>query len=834
MRWLKRILILIIFVGLAAASVLAYLVRSSFPNVDGEISVPGISGRVEVVRDDWGIPHIFATTLPDLFFAQGYTHAQERFWQMDFWRHLGAGRLSELFGPELVETDVFLRSLSFTALAERELAAMSTESRNFLEWYANGVNAYLAERSGARLSLEYAVLSLQNRGYRPEPWTPIHTLTWAKLMSWDLSGNMLAEIDRTILARTLPSDRVERLYPGYPDEHPVIVEGSRATTGVDSPQVPLGAVGPLLQAGRAAERLWAITGGGFEGIGSNNWVLGGEMTASGMPILANDTHLSIQMPAIWYANGLHCLGGADDCPYRMVGFTFPGAPGIVVGHNGHVAWGVTTQAVDTQDLFIERVNPDNPRQYQVDGEWVDFERREEVIKVAGGDDHIFEVVSSRHGPVISGIFLDDDDFTGSPAIEEPDRYVVALAWQSLQPSTLIEAIQGMTAATNHEEFRDAVSLWDIAAQNVVYADVEGNIGYHSTGEVPIRANGDGRYPVPGWTTEYDWIGLVPFEEMPHLFNPPEGFIATANQPVLRTGDLPYLGSDGDPGHRAARIVEVLEGAGNHDVASMQRLQFDSFDRGAMSLVPYLLAVPPDGHPGVEAIQSALRPWTTGPDAYQARGDSAGTAAYQATWRHILANTFHDDLPEDSWPYGGSRWILVVASLVEDADNVWWDDVATPELETRDDILFKSMVEAHEELVDTLGSNPRDWSWGKLHVATFRHQTFGSSGIAPVEWLFNRRAPTRVGGSNSLVNAVGWDAAAGYQVDWLPSFRMVIDLGALSDSTYLHTTGQSGHAFHRHYDDMIPEWAEGAQAPMLWDRDEILLNARSTLTLTPGD
>ena len=834
MRWLKRVLVLIILLGLAGAAFLAYLVRSSFPTVDGEVNVPGLHDRVEVIRDEWGIPHIFATGIPDLFFAQGYTHAQDRFWQMDFWRHLGSGRLSELFGPELIDTDVFLRSLGFAALVEQELAIMGTEARDFLEWYSGGVNAYLAERSGARLSLEYSVLSLQNRGYQPEPWTPIHTLTWAKLMSWDLSGNMLDEIDRTILARSLPVDRVEQLYPEYPEEHPVIVGGRSATSSVTPPTIPPGAVGPLLEAGKAAAGLWAITGGGFEGIGSNNWVLGGDMTSSGMPILANDTHLPIQMPAIWYANGLHCVGGRADCPYRMVGFTFPGVPGIVVGHNGHVAWGLTAQAVDTQDLYIERVNPDNPMQYQIEGEWVDFDRREEIIRVAGGEHHVFEAVSTRHGPVISGIFLDEDDFSGSTAIEEPDRYVVALAWQSLQPSTLIEAIQGMTRATDYDEFRDAVSLWDIAAQNVIYADVEGNIAYQSTGEVPVRSAGDGRYPVPGWTSEYNWAGLVPFEEMPRLYNPPEGFIATANQPVQRSGIMPHLGSDSDLGHRAARIVANLEDAGDHDVASTQRLQFDSLDPGGTQLIPHLLAIDPEGNPGVELIQAALRRWTTGPDAYQARGDSAEAAAYQATWRHLLANIFHDELPEDLWPYGGSRWILVVGALLEDETDPWWDDVTTPETETRDGILLQSMVDAHDELVDELGSNPRNWSWGRLHVADFRNPTFGTSGIAPIEWLFNRTAPTRVGGSDSLVNAVGWDAATDYRVDWLPSFRMVIDLGELSGSTYLHTTGQSGHAFHTHYDDMIPAWTDGSQAPMRWDREEITLNASATLTLVPGD
>lgn len=300
MRWVRRILLGLLLLAVVIAIFGFFLVRRSFPQVDGEIEAAGLDGQVEIVRDGEGIPHIYAGSEHDLFFAQGYVHAQDRFWQMDFWRHIGAGRLSEMFGGGQVDTDLFLRSLDFTGLAEQELAMLDPGQRAILEAYADGVNAFVGSRSPSQISLEYSILSLQASGYVIEPWTPVNTLTWAKVMSWDLSWNMLEEIDRAVLSQALPVERVEQLYPDYPSEHPVIVATSQTTTA-ESPSagLPVGAMAALGSAGARAMDVWAITGGGSAGIGSNNWVVGGSHTESGLPILANDPHLSIQMPSIW-------------------------------------------------------------------------------------------------------------------------------------------------------------------------------------------------------------------------------------------------------------------------------------------------------------------------------------------------------------------------------------------------------------------------------------------------------------------------------------------------------------------------------------------------------
>jgi penicillin amidase len=832
MRWVKRILI---FLGVVLVLIGVYgflTVRSSFPQFNGQLEVSVLDDVVTVHRDSYGVPHIYASTSADLFRAQGYVEAQDRFFQMDFWRHIGSARLSEMFGASQLETDQFLRSLGFESLARTELEQMPVEHREILEWYSEGVNAYLEGHRGSSLSLEYAILPLQSPGYDPGPWEPVHTLTWAKVMSWDLSGNFRNEIARVLLTENLTVDQVDQLYPPFPDHRPVIAPAEIRNASQLSGMTGMApGIGDALQAVSDRYQLIdAVIGSGFEGIGSNNWVVDGSLTETGMPILANDPHLGIQMPSIWYEVGIHCGQVSEACPFDVVGFSFPGTPGIVIGHNANIAWGVTNQSTDSQDLYIERVNPDNPDQYEVDGTWVDMEVRAERIEVAGADPVEYEVRSTKHGPIISGFFAPADDLEDVET-GYPEGYAVALAWQTLEPSTLVEAIIGLNEASNWDEFRAALSLWDIAPQNVVYADVEGNIGYQSTGEVPIRATHDGLRPVSGWDSTNDWVGVVPFEEMPFVYNPERGYVVTANQPVLEPGSLPFIGSDAAYGHRAARIEQMIIDRAPHTVASMGEMQMDNEDGGATSVAPHLLGIT-SSDDRVSEMQELIGRWSLGLEAFQAHPGSAGAAAYEATWRHLLRLTFHDDLPEDYWPAGGGRWFEVVANLLGNHNDPLWDDRSTPDIETAPSVLEAAMAEAHDELSGLLGDSD-DWRWGKLHTASFENQSLGQSGIAAIEWLFNRSAPDRVGGGPSIVNAAGWNAAQSYVVDWVPSMRMVVDLGDLAQSTSIHTTGQSGHAFHANYADMIEPWADGGSHPMLWGRAGIEESAANTLTLIPA-
>jgi penicillin amidase len=811
----------------------------SFPQVDGEIHLTGLDGPVNVYRDGMGIPNIYATSAHDLFMAQGYVHSQDRFWQMDFWRHIGSGRLSEMFGKSEVETDAFLRTLGWAQIAEQEYAVADPEAKAMLDAYTEGVNAYLARRSGTQLSLEYGILKLLNSSYKPEPWTPVQTLTWAKSMAWDLGGNMSAEIERAILLKSLPPEYVDELFPPYPSDHPVVVpaigenvfQPSNAQTfaRLNVPDTALVAVE------KNAVLLNSLLGPAGVDIGSNNWVIAGSRTATGMPILANDPHLGIQMPSIWYQIGLHCRPKNETCPYAVTGFSFAGVPGVIIGHNDNIAWGVTNVGPDVMDLFIEKINPDNPNQYEYLGKWVDMEVHTEIILVSGGDPVELTVRKTIHGPIISDSYgpliqqveVGKQSFTEKAGIDLPEHYAIAMRWTALEPTRLFNAIWAFDKAQNWEEFRTAARDFVVPAQNLVYADVQGNIGYQMPGNIPVRKNGDGRFPVPGWTGEYDWEGYLPFEELPYVYNPSSGYVATANNQV-NPWDYPYLiSTEWDYGFRAERIVEMIENApGPIDIAYIQKMHGDNYDASAATLVPLLMQVNM-GDANLEGVCAIFDGWD-----YQDNMDSAPAALYAAFWRRFLANTFGDELPEDRQPGGSSRWFEVVRNVAGQPDSHWWDSQLTADkVETRDDILKQSFTQAVADVQEALGKDPAKWRWGDLHTSTFRNQTLGESGIALIENLFNR-GPFRTAGSASIVNATGWSATGGFEVTSIPSMRMIVDLGDLRNSLTVHPTGESGHAYNPHYIDMADLWRNIQYYPMLWNEQAIVSNAEARLVLVP--
>ncbi len=812
----------------------------SFPQIDGQIQLEGLDGTVDIYRDRTGVPHIYATTPHDLFFAQGFVHAQDRFWQMDFWRHVGSGTISEMFASE-VETDAFLRTLGWRVTAEQEWEQLRPELKSNLASYAEGVNAYLKDHEATALSLEYSILGLLNSNYKIEPWIPVNSLTWGKAMAWDLKSNINGEIERAILLKTLEPEQVVALFPPYPQDHPVIVnkigDGSAASLRSQSRafNIPDETLAALQHNASLLDRALGPIG---DGVGSNSWAIAGSRTSTGLPLLANDPHLNIQMPSIWYQAHLECKPVAEECPYNVGGFTFAGVPGIIIGHNEKIAWGFTNALPDVMDLYIERVNPNNPNQYEVNGEWVDFETRKEIINVAGSDPVEITVRLTRHGPVISETYgplknenIDNDPefvpFKERAGINLPEQYVIALKWTALSPSSPFEAVWGFNKAQNWEQFREAAKHFHVPAQNLLYADVEGNIGYQVPGDIPIRSNGDGTFPVPGWTDEYEWTGYIPFEELPFTLNPPEDYIVTANNQIPLS-DYPYLiTQDWDYGFRAQRIVEMIESAPNKiDMAYMQRMQGDSFDANGPVFMPLLAQIDLESATRNEtAALDLLKNWD-----YQATADSPAAAIFEAFWRHLLKNTFDDDIPEEYWPSGSSRYRQIMRNLGEGSG--WWDDKTTSDVvETRGDILNKSFVNGVEELEKLLGNEASKWSWGELHTSTFRNGTLGESGVPPIEALFNR-GPFPTSGGSSIVNATAWDAVEGYAVTDVPSMRMIVDLSNLNNSVTVHTTGQSGHAYHPHYIDMAQTWANVEYYSMLWDQNEIMPGAEGHLVLIP--
>ncbi|MDE0132507.1 MAG: penicillin acylase family protein [bacterium] len=824
---------------LVLAAVAALLVvRRSFPQVDGELVLPGLTAEATVIRDRHGTPHIYASTLSDLVMAQGFVEAQDRFWQMDFYRHVATGRTAEMFGEAQVEADIFLRTLGWEQVAAREYQALSPLMQSLLDAYAQGVNAYLADRGNWEISLEYAFLGIQNPDYRPMPWKPTDTLAFAKVVAWDLRTNIVSELERAVLSESIPIERVSQLWPEYPDDHPVIVPEWEQPP--PSPQ-PTGAPPPspsfreaFNALGEAAVLPVGPSGVGLvrdnRGRGSNSWVVSGRHTVSGAPLLANDPHLGGQTPSIWYRVGLHCQPVSDSCPLEAAGFSLPGTPLITIGHNGFVAWGFTSLVGDVSDLFIERVHPEDPFLYEVDGKWLPMSTRTETIEVANGDPVEITIRETHHGPVVSGIYDPVDELEGGGAVSLPDPHAASLAWTALQTTRNMEAVLGMVLARNWEEFRAAAALFDMAPLNMVYADADGNIGYQATGLIPIRGAGDGQYPTPGWESQYDWQGFWPFETLPWSLNPSSGMVVAANQPLARPDLVRHIGSDFDYGYRARRINELLADSIPLDTTGMSAIQFDNQDPSAAFLVPALAAVPARSE-NVAVMQGLLTGWMRGERPGQMDSDGAAAAAYAATWRHLLALTF-DELPEGHEAPGGSRFMEVVKALLDSPEDPWWDRTGTEGRETRDVVLHQALEDAHAELVELMGDNPDRWRWGDIHTGVFNNASLGESGVSLIESVFNRRS-NNISGGSGIVNATQWIASEGYETDGLPSFRMVIDLGDPDSSLSIHAPGQSGHAYHPHYDDLLEPWAAGEMHPFPWDRDTVESLAESTLVLRPG-
>jgi penicillin amidase len=810
----------LVIAGLVVGIVATRTVRRGFPKTQGTIEVDGLDSPVEIYRDDHGIPHIYADTKHDLFFAQGYVHAQDRFWQMEFWRHIGQGRVAEMMGEPALSSDMFIRTVGWHRVAEAELDLIDQESLAILEAYSEGVNAYVDTHNRNQMGLEFAILGLTGAEWEIEPWTPLNTLTWAKVMAWDLGANMDSELERVDLMQRVGVDMTAELYPPYSEEFPVTIPDASVIEQVSS-ELDLGG-------GFDPDTNFAFGPG--DSVGSNNWVLSGDLTDTGAPLLANDPHLGIQMPSIWYEIGLHCNQQGPDCPYELTGFSFAGAPGIIIGHNDNIAWGFTNTSPDVQDLYIERINPANPSQYEVNGEWVDMETIREEIVVAGQDEPV--VVNARltrNGPIISDLdsFAERQGYTlvdGEPALT-----ALAFRWTALEPGLTYQAVLELDRAQNFGEFVAALESWDVPGQNMVYADRQGNIGLQVTSEIPIRANGNGTVPVPGWTDDYQWTGYIPYEEMPRTYNPPEGYILTANHAMVGP-DYPYLiTTEWTYGYRAQRIEDMLEAGmeGDEPISAefIAQMQGDNMNLSALEVIPALEALDL-ADPGAQTAQEMLLEWDG-----QMHMDSPQAALYAVFWSELVKATFYDGLPEDLWLNGGDRTMVTVANLLDQPDNLWWDDVTTPDTETRDEILASALESAYAETTALLGDDPTRWAWGDLHTSTFDNQTLGNSGISVIESIFNR-GPVATSGGDSIVNATAWNVPEGFEVSSVPSMRQIIDVGDFSASLTMHTTGQSGHPYNPHYDDMIDPWRNIEYHPMLWDETQVQAAAKDHLTLTP--
>jgi penicillin G amidase len=848
MRFVKGLLLFLLVVVVILAVVLGggylYLTRRALPQIDGTVQIPGLRAPVSIVRDKNGIPHIYAANPHDLFMAQGYVQAQDRLWQMTLQSLATAGRSSELSASTAnIEQDKFLLTLGWNRAAQADYEVLPDDEKAILQAYADGVNVFVDTHVN-NLPPEFAIVGLfsgKGFNFKPDPWQPVDTLRWAKAMAWSLGGNWDVEVYRARLIQQFGAEQANAMYaelsPPYDFAHmPVIVPA-----GVAYNSAPLDNVLGL-------KSLDGISGLRGSDVGSNNWVISGSRTTTGKPLLANDPHLGIQMPSIWYFNSLHCQPVSAECPFEVTGASFVGMPGVVIGHNARIAWGVTNVGPDVQDLFLEKIAGN---QYEYTGQRIDLTITPETIVIRGklpadyspspNETSVYDeqsntttitlnVRSTQHGPLVSDVDADAAQAGGDLA--------VAFSWTAINaPEGTYSSFIAIDRAQNWDEFRAALAKFGSPSQNFVYADVDGNIGYQTPGRIPIRAKGDGQLPVPGWTGEYDWTGYIPFDELPRSFNPPAGYIATANNAVVGPEYPYFLGMDWDRGYRARRIVDLIESKEKLNADDIAALQGDNLNLSAQEIVPYLQNITVEGD-AKKALDQILA-W----DFIEQR-DSTGASAYQVFWLKLLMNTFGDELGNLAPDYtdGGTVNRQAMIQLLAQPDAAWWDNTQTADVhETRDDILKKSLADGAQMLIGELGNNPADWKWGKLHTATFASQALGTS---PLAFIFNH-GPVEVDGGTAAVNNTGTGGnfrkaysdppgklAAIFAERSVPSLRQIVDLSELNASRFIHTTGESGLPASSHYADFIDKWRSIQYVPMWWDAGAIQANAEGTLTLTP--
>lgn len=863
------IVIAVVLVGtLAVGGLLAWVGGRAQPQVSGTLQAPGLAASAEVIRDETGIAHVYADTPDDLFFAQGFVHASERMWQMEVFRHIGAGRVSELFGASQLDTDRFIRTLGWRRAAERDLAALDATTVRALERYAAGVNAWLAQSEGQR-GLAFVVTGLQSRkggglgGYEPEPWTALDTVTFGKLQAWALGGNYDAELFRLLADARLGNPALtDLLIPAYPGGAPTITRASDlvgtaaagSTTGEGTRPAPVAGTASiddrlasgLTRLAEIGDGIGALAGFdsgasalGHPGVGSNNWVVGPAKSATGKALLANDPHLGVQMPSIWYMNALHCRVVSTSCPYDVAGVSFPSAPGVILGHNARIAWGVTNTGPDVQDLFVETPDPANPANYLYQGTSVPFETRGETITVAGGDPVTITVRSTVHGPILNDVV---------PELADTDA-LYSFRWTALaETDGAIGAFLKINAASTFAELRDALRGYVAPAQNFVYADLDGNIGYQMPGRIPLRPAGDeGRRPVDGSSGDHDWTGYVPFDELPALYNPPDGLIVTANNNPVDAAYPYHLGNEWDSGWRATRIRQLLDAAaadGGVTQDDLSAIQNDVRLLRADEVIPALLDAAPATADGRE-VQRLISGWNGACDL-----DSRGCSAYEVTEWRLLRALFDPWLGTLAPMYLGSDPSrLAVRAAVADAPSPFWDDPGTVEIETRNARLAAALDDAGAELRGAVG-DPSRWAWARVHTTTFREQTLGKSGIGFLEGMFNA-GPYGVPGTSDAVNngnltPGAWypdpdepGATPGTLIDAFtmtnhPSYRLAIEMAPerLDDARIVISTGQGGNPGGRHYSDLVDDWITGRSAALPFTRDAVEGRMSTRLVLEP--
>ncbi|WP_171051895.1 penicillin acylase family protein [Alteribacter natronophilus] len=794
--WVKVtgvVLAVLVFLSIVAAGTAYWFVTKSHPVLEGEKTLAGITDEVQVVRDGRGVARITSGNLEDLFYVQGYVTAQDRLFQMDMTRRLAEGRLSEVVGEAAIDSDRFFRTYGMHRYTEDMLALPDPEAERMVNAYSAGVNAYIDETFNAGTQpLEFSIL-----GYEPADWTPEDTALVIKYMGYTLSGNFRNEIENYQLVQEL-GEEARFLFPEYhvDDHFPTIYDQ------IDIEELPFD--------GEALGRLTAFAP--HEHNGSNNWAISGEYTESGFPIVADDPHLGMDIPSVWYQTNLELEG-----EFHSIGVTVPGVPGVVLGHNDHLAWGVTSLAIDQEDLFLEKAHPDLPYTFRYDDGWEEAEVIEEIIQVDGGDPVVEQVTVTRNGPIMSHLFHDEDEGEEPVVTSDAPYDAMSLRWSGREAGEELNGVLKLNRATNVDEFTEGLDDFVNPALSWVFADTEGNIAFRGQGSLPVRENSDGLLPVPGWDPDYQWQGFIEADELPQIVNPESGYVMTANNKPV-DDEYPYeIGRSFYP-YRAERLKEMIEDQIEEGVPftmdQSRDMQLDFLNTQARSLVPLLTdaAASADGdltETEEEALE-LLRNWD-----YVESADSPEALVWQQWYNQFKERMFEQII---DFEYGSA--LVIHNTIHEAAADPGGQMFAFLEDERyhRDFESFsrETFVHAVEKSTELQGGSPSDWAWGEWHTMTVRHPL---SSVWPLEHLFDVGA-FEVGGSGATPGAHSYNEETG-RVTHGAGWRFVADLSFEEPARDVLNPGQSGQVLSPFYSDQVDTWAKGGLYPMnrMVDPDE---------------
>ncbi len=787
----------LVVIVLVTLLILRYLVTKSFPAVDGNVRIAGLEHPVTIQRDEFGVPHIFAENEHDLFFAQGYVHAQDRLWQMDVSRRAGQGRLSEVFGSSTLKFDRLFRTIGMARIAQKLEENLHPESRRVLQAYSDGVNAFIAAHRG-KYPVEFDMLN-----YTPEEWKPIHSLLVARLMAWELNISWYTDLVLGDLYKTLGEEKAKEIFPTYPENAPVIVPKELRSANISDNMLQ------LIDVDQAFRKFYGTTG---THIGSNAWAVGPQKSVSGKAMLANDPHLGFSVPSKWYE--IHLCGGE----YNVAGVSLPGTPTIVIGHNKEVAWGLTNVMADDADFYLEMTN--SAREYFFKDVWKPMTVFQDTIVVKDSSAVIMTIKETHHGPIINEV---------NPVGSMTKDVLISMRWTGQDVSDELYSLLLINRSKNWKEFKAGVKEFTVPGQNFVYADSGGNIGYLAGVRLPIRSAQNATLPMPGWTGEYDWNGFVPFERLPWLYNPPKHFIATANNKTTDNSFPYHISNLWEPPSRIQRLDELLLKQEKFSSDDFKRMQADYFSYFAKETTPYIIHAYDSARIPNEDVRTALsyfQNWH-----FQFSKDDVPTTIFHVFFTHLLKNIFFDKMGEELF----RKYIFIanipyrtVPVLLKNPSSSWFDDASTPQVETRDVVIRKSLEEAIQELKASLGGEMKTWQWGIIHTITFRHP-FGSQ--PPLGSVFNV-GPFPIGGSGTTLNNGEYYLADPYQETLGPSTRQIVDFSDIDAACSIIPTGESGQPMHDHYSDQTPLWLGGEYHTLPIDSVRASALAKHTLRLLP--